>query len=192
MGATWAADWSVGAVVTKDEFRKSMGCVIDSTLSVAAASFDFTGLPTTYAHMIAVVYGRGDTAATSIAIGLRLNNDTTANYDFQRLRATASTVSGLESLGATTIEVGSIPAATAGANLFSTVEFSLLNYGGATNNKTVYSHSGWKIGTVSGDLTTDAYSGFWRSSAAVSRVTILPSAGNFAAGSRCSIYVMGS
>jgi hypothetical protein len=47
--------------VTAAEFRKSMGCVADSTLGIAAASFDFTGLPTTYAHLMVVISGSATT-----------------------------------------------------------------------------------------------------------------------------------
>lgn len=192
MSGTWTTDWATNDVVTAAEFRKSMGCVADSTLVGSAASIDFTGIPTTYAHLMIVVYARGDTAASSTNLLARLNNDSAANYDNQFLSSQAAVSTASESLAATALTCGAIPAATAGANLFGQAEILVAHYAGAANNKSTRTVWGMKIGTASTNLNVGDNTGFWRSSAAINRVTLFPAAGNFVAGTRVSIYVMGS
>ena len=58
------------------------------TLLVApAASITFSGIPATFSHLEIEWHARGDVAGTSTTILLRLNNDSGANYDDQRIRA---------------------------------------------------------------------------------------------------------
>lgn len=194
MPATWAADWSVGDVVTKTEFRKSLGCVADSTLGVAAASFDFTGLPTTYAHLMIVCQLRGDTVATTVDAYARFNGDTAANYDWQYVRASAAAVTAAESFASATtgLYLGSASAASATASVASVHMIDVPNYGGTTFNKATHTRTAIKLGTSTTNLNAFELGGFWRSTAAINRITVFPVSGNFAAGSRCSVYVMGS
>lgn len=192
MTGTWATDWATNDVVAASEFRKSLGCVYDSTLGVAAATIDITPIPITYAHLLVVLYGRGDTAAASTTVLMRFNADSAANYDYQLMFASAATASASETFGSTSVPVGTLEAATAGANLFSMAEIVIPHYANAANNKTARSISCSKTGTSTGNLQALSAAMFWRSSAAINRLTFLPAAGNFAAGTRCSVYVMGS
>ena len=169
-----------------------MVLVADNTLSVAAASFDFTGLPTTYAHLMVVLYTRGDAAAISVAQILRLNNDSGANYQDQRLYGDGAGVTAAESLAGTSIGLGNTTASTGPANAFGTSIVMIPHYAGASNQKTISANVDYRNGTGAGSSFTMRVSGWWASTAAVNRVTIAPSSGNFVAGSRCSIYVMGS
>lgn len=190
---TWFGDWATGDVVTAAEFRKSLGCVSDTTLGVAAASFDLTSLPTTYAHLRLELYLRTDDAAISSNIGIRFNNDTAANYDRQMIygQAAASTIS--EVFAATSVSGIIGVANTAPANVFTTAVIDIANYGGSTNNKSFTGSWASKVGTTTTTLQAGLIAGFWRSSAAINRVTLIDvTGGNFAAGSRCSVYVMGS
>lgn len=192
MTGTWATDWATNDVVTAAEFRKSMGCVFDSTLGVSAATIDITPIPTTYAHLLVDMYLRGDTAATSTVVLVRLNGDSGANYDVQTVNGSAAAVTAAEAFAQTSMNLFSCPANTAPANVFGGSTLTLHNYGQATNNKELTSEANLKLSTASGGLTRAAACGFWRSNAAVNRITILPTAGNFVAGSRVSVYVLGS
>ena len=166
-----------------------MGCVVDSTLSVAAASFDFTGLPTTYAHLRVIAYLRGDTAANAITVNVRLNNDSGANYSWETILTGAT-----EAQAQTSAQIAAgIPGNTAPANSFGTVVLDIPFYGGATNHKSFASQDASRQATGAGGVTSYKSGGVgFAAAAAISRVTILPSSGNFVAGSRCSIYAMGS
>lgn len=192
MPGTWASGWITGDVVTAAEFKKGVGCVADTTLGASAASIDFTSLPTTYAHLLVVVYARSDRAATLDTVGGRFNGDSAANYDYQYAGGSGATTSAAESLGATSFYVGDMPGNTAGANLFSTSVFTVSHYAGSSNNKSTVGHNLVKIGTASGNLSARVIGGAWRSSAAINRITLVSVLGNFVAGTRASVYVFGA
>lgn len=193
--ASWFNGWLSGDVVTATEFRKGMGCVFDSTLSVAAASIDTNtvgALPTSFAHMLAIVYARDDTATAGNQAGLlRFNNDSAANYDRQNAIASAASQTDTEGLAATSL-VYDYTGGGGGANLFGASAIFIPNYANTSNNKVAFLLSGSKYGTSSGNLLTSLRAGFWRSNSAITRVSIAPASSNLAAGSRLSVYVMGS
>lgn len=175
------------------QFGKGWGCIADSTLGGSAASVDFPSIIGTYAHLMAVVYARGDLAALNVSIQMRLNNDSAANYDYQSLRGIAASTNAQETFGSTAgAVIGNMPTATAGANLFGVTTVFLPHYAGSSNNKACVSLSSMKVGTSTGNLFSDLYGGFWRSAAAISRITLVPSVGNFVAGTRVSLYAMGA
>lgn len=192
MSGSWATGWVTGDVVTAAEFKKGMGAIYDTTLGVASASVDITGIVADYAHLRLVAYLRGDTAATAIVVNARFNNDSAANYDVQSLTGTGSGPSASESFGQTSVRVGRCAAASAGANLFGIIVVDIPHYAGSANNKIALSHCADKIGTATTNIVNEHNSAAWRSSAAISRITLLPSAGNFAAGSRVTLYGMGA
>jgi hypothetical protein len=193
MSGTWASSWVTGDVVTAAEFRKSMGCVRTSTLGVAAASFDLTGLPTSYAHMRIECYLRGDTAATSVPWLVRFNADSGANYDYQGFSGNTASATVAETFARRRSGREPSPAASAPASVFGLLIIELSNYGNTAGNKVAYFTTADKRGTASGSLVVRADAGFWRSSAAISRVTVSAVCGQLGRfGSRASVYVMGS
>ena len=192
MSGSWSSGWLTGDVVTADEFMKGVGSLYDSTLGVASASVDITGIVADYAHLRLVAYLRGDTAATGIVVNARFNNDSGANYDGQSLSGTGSSTTAGESFGQTSVRVGRCAAASAGANLFGIIVVDIPHYAGSANNKIALSHCADKTGTATGNLFVEHNSAAWRSSATITRITLLPSAGNFAAGSRVTLYGMGA
>jgi hypothetical protein len=191
--ASWLNGWLSGDVVTVGEFRKGVGCVFDTILSVASASID-TGavLPTTYAHMLIVMYARSDAAVTSDDLLIRFNGDTAANYDRQFQNASATTVSTNESFAQTAGFGGAVIGASGGANLFAASQVLIPHYANAANNKAALVSTIGKWGTSTGNMVVGQRATFWRSNAAINRVILLPGTGNFVAGTRATIYVMGA
>lgn len=189
---TWALGWVTGDVVTAAEYRKGVGALYDTTLGAAAASIDVTGIVASYAHLRVLVYARGDTAALSTGILLRINNDSTASYQTQQVYGGATTPSAAEGLAQTSISLGSMPAATAPANWFGASEIVIPHYAGSTNQKAVEASTGYRVGTGTGQGISMRSSGWWSSGGAINRLTLLPAAGNFAAGTRVTIYGMGA
>lgn len=162
----------------------------DQLLASTASSITFVNpLPTGFRHLSIEWYARGDAAVTSTGIAMLINNDTGANYDFQRLRGTAAVASALEGLGGNQLAIGNIPAASATANYFGTGEARVNYYAGATGNKNVTARSNLWTGNGSGAGFTEIYHGKWRTTgAAVTRIDLLPSSGNFVAGSLFTLY----
>jgi hypothetical protein len=189
--ASWVNGWVTGDVVTAAEYRKSMGSIFDTTLGVAAATIDITGIVATYAHLMIEFYLRGDTAATATPLNLRLNGVSTASYQYQQLSSSAAVTTSAEGLATTVITLGSIPAATATANYFGAGEILIPHYASGSNAKSVEANLGYRTGNLTGNGFTHRTSG-WGPTAAVNQVTLIPGAGNFLAGSRCTVYAMGS
>lgn len=192
MPATWTSGWASGDIVTAAEFTKGMGAIYDTTLTGVAANVDVTGIVGTYAHLRVVTYARSDLAAGNSSINLRFNNDTAANYDIQYSGASTGTPAAFETFAATSIQVGTIPANTAGANLFGAAIIDIPHYAGSANNKVTVAKSSHKQGVAVGNLQAAVFAGFWRSNAAINRITFLPGGGNFQIGTRITIYASGS
>jgi hypothetical protein len=193
--ASWANGWLPGDIMTAAEFKKGVGCIYDTTLGVAAASIDVTGIVATYAHLLLVSYLRGDTATATITVALRFNNDSGANYDAQSIaNSAATTLAAGENIAATSgnIDRGVTPGGTAAASEFGAMATLIPAYAGTTGQKSAISMVAGRSGTTTGLISTMLCSTFWRSTAAINRITLLPSAGNFVAGSRLSIYALGA
>lgn len=163
-------------------------CIAETVVTVAAATIDFTSIPATYRHLQLALYARGDTAATTATVGVTFNNDSAANYDLQTVTGTASTAAAAESFDQSNINLGSMAAASASANLFTPYEVIIPHYANSANNKTLISRMARKIGTATGNLTTIHLGGFWRSNAAINRITLTPGAGNFDVGTVATLY----
>lgn len=177
-------DWDTSI---RDNLNSGAWVTLGSTkLTAAAATLDFTGIPATFAHLMVIAYLRGDTAAGLITIFQRFNNDSGANYDWQNLGGNGAAASGFESF-ATTGGFDTAPAATAPANLFAGVRMVIPHYANAANNKALVRTRDAKAGTSSLSLSAGPSAGFWRSNAAINRVTLLPAAGNWAAGSAATV-----
>lgn len=186
LGITWTvADDGPGRRVLA---TPNLVPIADTTLTVAAGAIDLQSIPATFKHLRLVCYLRSTDGGVAVNTLVRLNNDGAANYDFQYISASAAAAVGAEGLGQTSVSIGGMPAAGGGANLFSQAMVELADYTNATNNKSVLSDVIYKYGILSGNMTRYASGGFWRSNAAVNRLTILPSAGNLAIGSRVTLY----
>lgn len=167
----------------------------DKLLSGAAASFDFTGIPATYKHLQLVLYIRSNKAAQNYdGALLTFNNDSAANYDF--------TYSGFhhnlvyltgEGIGATNIPVAfGLPAATSTANYFADVIIDIPNYAQTVGYKIVSSINDYINDIGSTHFGRYMTLGFWRSTAAINRITIPTQyAAQWIIGSRATLYGRG-
>lgn len=162
----------------------------DETLTGTAAAIDFTSISGSWAHLMIVAYLRGDVASTATEVRVQLNGDTGSNYDWQRLLASASTPSAGEGFGQSSAFVGSIPGASAGSGEFAALRCLLPGYSQTIGHKVLTSRWSLKTGTSSGNLQGGAAAAFWRSTAAVTRVKILPASNSLVAGSKATLYAM--
>jgi hypothetical protein len=162
--------------------------IAETVLGSSAATFDFTSIPATFRHLLLEIYCRGDAAAAAANVLLRFNNDSAANYDYQLLQASAGSASGVEAFAQTSTYLGNAPAANAPANVFGNTRADIPYYANSTNQKSVTSQSALKTGTTTGTLFSYCPAGFWRSTAAINRITLLLSSGNFVSGSVATLY----
>lgn len=190
MSGSWAAGWATNDIVTAAEFRKGAGAIFDTTLGASAGSID-TGavLPTTYSALWVVVYLRGDAVADQVNAVVRFNGDTGANYLYENQIALGAAVSTSASSGQTSGMFGAVPGGSAAGLTFGAGDMLIPQYGQGTNQKTYRALLGSITGTNS---SANTVTGRWATGAAINRVTVLPTTGNFVAGSRVTIYALGA
>lgn len=157
--------------------------------SGAAASYSFTNIPSGYRNLIVVWSGRSDTAATNAVAYIRVNNDANANYDFSRiiLNGTNFGYSG-GSINQTYYDSGAMAAASVGAGRIGSGKVIIHNYADTTLYKSFESESGARLGNNAADMWNFRNTGEWRSTSAITRVDVIPSAGSFVAGSVATLY----
>lgn len=160
------------------------------TLTANQNTLDFQNLPSGYRAIRVVASLRATVAGTTENTTLRLNNDSGANYDgVMALITHSATLATTESLAATAATVAQIPGNTAPANVFGALNLRLGDYDNASRNKAGGLQFAIKSANSTGNIKTGQASFFWRSTAAVTRLTLL-SASNFGVGSTISVYLV--
>lgn len=181
-GSAWTPTAAPGSVYT---------LISDSTLG-SDGTFSFTSIANTYKHLKLVCYLRTDRGSTQDDLGVRFNNDTAANYDgyAAQTNGTGPTSTGSEALAATSWKTtNGCVGSSATANVFGSAEITIPYYAGTSNQKAAHVSIAKKIGTSTGNLYVISGLGAWRSTAAISRVDLLPLVGtNFKTGSRVTLY----
>jgi hypothetical protein len=166
-----------------------MRMLADTTLGAGAASIEFASIPATFAHLMLLIEGRGDAASLAANLLLRLNNDSGASqYTYGILNSGGAAAGGADNASATSFFAGVIAAATATAAFSGLAAIWIPHYAGTTFLKRIQSQYGAQYATTAGNLNHGVSDGFWNSSAAVNRVTLLPASGNFVAGTRATLY----
>lgn len=163
--------------------------IAQTVLVATAATIDFTSIPATFEDLLIVVQARGDTAAVATQVSLRFNNDSGGNYDSQDLYGNnVLAAAGVASAG-TSASLGQMPAATgttAAAALFDVV---VPAYARTTFHKQGFMRNGRFSTEGTGSTYISSASALnWRSTAAINRVTLIPSAGNFDIGTVATLY----
>lgn len=170
----------------------SVSLIQSQLLAAPAANIDFLTIPQIYFDLVVVLSGRGTTVATAVGIGVQLNGDAGANYS----QAFAGSFGGASATGSSVGDVsgrvGVINAATAPANIFSQLEFSIDSYTTTDRFKSWVGTSPRRDTGLAGGQGVELSSGFYVGSvAAITSLRLIPGAGNFAAGTRASLYGRG-
>ncbi len=163
---------------------------IDEVRLDTSGSFDFTDIPATYRHLVIKLAGRSSDSATNVVdVNVRFNNDTGANYDRQMLRGFGANATASESLAQTFMPfTWALPGANAPADVAGSGILHIPDYADTTFHKTLVASFVGK--TASHATLIHEYGGYWRSTAAINRITITTHAGTFAAGSIATLYGM--
>ena len=142
--------------------------IATNTLGSATASVTFSSIPGTYTDLVLIV----DSTITSGGVDtrIRINGDTSTNYSRTYMYGDgSSTVSGRNS---TDDAIGS----------GSKTIHNVMNYSNTTTYKTAVARYG-----TAGSLTL-AQTALWRSTAAITSLTILVLSSTFTAGSTFNLY----
>lgn len=159
-----------------------------STASGTVASFVFSGLTQAYNDLVVSCSLRGTNASTTVDLLMRLNNDSSNNYDGNRFSGTGtSQVTGRYTNSSFAGPLGAMVAANAAASVFSAHDINLFRYSDTVMYKSVVARGASNYDTSNNGY-VDLVLNNWFSTAAVTTFTLLPSSGSFASGSTVTIY----
>ena len=146
------------------------------TAPSAQASYTFTAISGSYTDLILVAVSANTSAATNMTI--QVNGDTGSNYSRTRINGNGTTAASSRNSNETRIYNGDV--GNTSVPSVNTVHF--MNYSNTTTFKTVVGRYG------EGDIQTGAIVGLWRSTAAITSITINSESNNFTAGSTFTLY----
>jgi hypothetical protein len=156
--------------------------IASQTLSSAAASVTFSGIPQTYTDLVVVI--NGSMSASGATIYARLNGDTGSNYSVTYIGGNGtSAYSNRSSNNSNGIGLGGFEAGFSTGMFTNIVHFQ--NYSNSTTNKTVLSR--WSDPSSGGEV--EAFVGLWRNTTAITSIEIRNNGGhNFNSGSTFNLY----
>lgn len=163
--------------------------LLSTTTLGAPGTIDVTGISSAYTDLLLVLIARGTRAAAADGLLMQLNGDAGANYDYNVMEIIASSLSASPGNAQTSFFVGDgLPANSGVANSFSVTEITIAGYTSTTWLKTVNARYG-ADNTAATNKAVGISSGFWNSTAAVTRVTLFGQiTANLATGSTLRIY----
>lgn len=156
------------------------------------ASVRFGDLPQYGGHLRVTFSVRGDASGVAAStFQFILNDDAGSNYNWQRVKAAATSPSSAESLGTTSVQLSdAMPTSTATANRRLTGELLIYEYADNLWEKDTRSLSGWSANNTTSSTQPDLIIGHWRSTTSpVTSITFLPGTGNIVAGSVFRLYI---
>jgi hypothetical protein len=155
--------------------------IATTTLSSAQSSVTFSSISGSYTDLV-LVANLGITNANTANVVCRFNSDTNSNYSVTRIygSGTAATSDRVNNAPFMYLCALAYPSGSVGENIYT---INIQNYSNTTTNKTVLTRAN-RAATG-----TDAIVGLWRSTAAITSVTILldPS-DTYKSGSTFSLY----
>lgn len=158
-------------------------------LGGAAATIDFQNIPQTFENLVLEVMGRGDNASGFIRAKLTINNDTGNNYDSQDVFGNVTTAGAAQGVAGAYVDYLLLAAASATANASGSFIVRIPSYARTTFRKMVHGKTVSPIvADGSGVVDVLEVGAQWRSTAAINRLTLTASAGNFIAGTVASLY----
>lgn len=162
-----------------------------TTLGGTAANIDITSISQSYTHLQLMFVGQTD-AVTFVTYEhqMRFNNDSSALYDTSALSASGTTTAAATELFAQTYGLVSRIVSSSVTNTPGILVMEFPFYSATTFAKTWQSRGGFVAATggTTGFIADYQFTGRYRSTSAVSRITIFPASGNYVAGTQCWLY----
>lgn len=146
--------------------------IATTTTSGSAGSVDFTGLPSTYTDIVAVM---NFSLSGNNEVYIRFNNDSATNYSRTYFEGNGSTTGTNRQSDTSSIQI-------LGRSTQMTNIINVMNYSNTSTYKTLVARFSSPNEIVGAEV------GLWRSAAAINRITFSLSAGTFTNGSIISLY----
>lgn len=149
------------------------------TASGTISNYTFSSIPSTYTDLV-LVTSLVMTAGTP-ETRIQFNSDTASNYSYTIMYGSGSAAGSTRASSTAGIDISyyGVPSTTAGSAVQIT---NIQNYANTTTYKTSLTRAN------NASFGTDAIVGLWRSTAAISSLTVLPTSSSFASGSTFTLY----
>lgn len=145
-----------------------------TTLGSATTSYTFSSISGSYTDLVVIFSGKQGTATDFFSI--QVNGDTGSNYSLSDFYGSGSSAGAFRASNVT--KMGRLPVVQD-----SMARINFMNYSNTTTYKTILSR-----GDSAAD-STHAVVGLWRSTSAITSITLVfDSGGTFAAGSQFTLY----
>jgi len=155
-----------------------------TVLGGSASSITFNSIPQTHRDLVIVTFGIS--TSTGLAqLKMRINGDSSSNYETQAMFGIDATVTAVRLTAQTSLECGII-----GDTDPSTSEAIIAGYTNTSYPKQVLARAAYQDATGYPIIWTAA-SHLYSTSAAITSLTFFPQAGNFAAGVEISLFGIG-
>jgi hypothetical protein len=156
--------------------------IATTTLGSAAASYTFSSISGSYTDLVLVV--AGTISSNGFGVVARFNSDSGTNYSLTNLRGSGSAAQSNRASNQTYVWLGY------GVGFSSTEQNNLVaniqNYSNTTTFKTVLSRANNANGSAG--FGTDAVVNLWRSTSAITSITVQPESGNLNSGMTLTLY----
>jgi hypothetical protein len=148
------------------------------TVPSATTSYTFSSIPSTYTDLVIIINAQG---ASGADVGLQFNSDTGSNYSETGLDGNGSAASSFRRSNQTSMLLNN-NATLLTANYSWVSIFSIQNYSNSTTYKSVLARCD------NADNGVNAAVGLWRSTAAITSITVVATNSGFASGATFTLY----
>lgn len=171
---------------------KASGLTVIDDLTVAGAalaSYDTNArlggnIPQVYKDLILSIKGKSDQASVQ-AVNLQVNGDSGANYFTQQIFGSAGVATESEGLAVTAALIGNIGGTTGVGGV---IETTLHNYTDSVFNQMWESRWFSAANNSTGTLRIGVVGGYRQVASTINRIVVVPGTGNFAIGTRFTLY----
>jgi hypothetical protein len=148
-------------------------------------SITFSSIPSTYKHLQIRMIARDSRAVTLEGYLIQFNSDTAANYSDHLLYGDGASAASISNVSSTYMSPYAIASANASANVYGVSIIDILDYANTNKYKTIRALSGIDN---NGSGAIGFSSGNWRSTSAITSVTVGAQVGNWQANSSFALY----
>jgi hypothetical protein len=152
-----------------------------TTLSSAAATVTFSSISGSYTDLILVASCQTNAAGTDKDLYLRFNGDSANNYSRTRIVGNGSTATSARQNDVSQIVCGAMPG-TSYTSTFAANVIQIQNYANTTTFKTILVRNNLS------QIAVQAIVGLYRSTSAITSLTLIPESGSFVSGSTFTLY----
>jgi hypothetical protein len=197
MPFTTVPDKASGAVFTEANWDTDIAANLNSGFwvplgkalpLVGALQVDFVSVPSGFSALLVTAWARNTGVSTGVSLRMRFNDDSGNNYDRVYMGADGNVADQGESLAVGVCEFGATPGASSPTNHYGGAWALIPAYDQTDRHKFVIVASVWHRAYASLGGTVRYEAADWRSTAAITKVTVLYLTGGFAAGSVVNLY----